>query len=782
MTDMNEKQREQERVNHVLHVIEQKMHSLEEKTGGLKQDIVQLRKTFWDDVTVNLDEPDDIIETHTSLRQQAELLSERERSHGQFFKQYKNLTRLKNSPYFGRIDFLEEDEKETEKIYIGLFSLLDENQENFLVYDWRAPISSMYYDFAPGSAHYQTMDGKIKGEIELKRQYIIRDGHIKGMFDTGITIGDEILQAVLSDQADTQMKNIVATIQKEQNEIIRNDEKKYLVVQGAAGSGKTSAALQRVAYLLYKYREKLQADNILLFSPNQLFNSYVATVLPELGEDNMEQSTFYQYLTHRLKEFDVEDSYTQLEYILSEKQDRFYPIRKKSILFKADLIFKEIIDKYVDSLQKEGMLFKNISFRGERFITREEILSYFYSIENHITIPNRIQILRDWLLEKVDEKEKEERTKDWVLEESELLDREDYLKVYRKLQKEQRFSDKTFNDYDREEKMLAELIVRRKLAPLRRKINDYAFVDIKALYNGLFTWAQTAIEGNILPEEWDQIGAQTGEQLKRGKIYYEDATPYLYLKDKLEGKQVHVKIRHLFIDEAQDYSPFQFAFFKEIFPNSKMTILGDVNQSIFTHSVGEQNGLLHSNELFPKDQLEKIILTKSYRSTKQIVEFTEGMLKDEHEIIPFNRSGNLPSVVKVENQEALHKGIVETVEVLQNNGYDTIAIICKTVEETNQAYEALKGDIDLHLVKKESLTYEKGLLIIPSYLAKGIEFDAVIIYNSAQNVYRDEDERKLFYTACTRAMHELYLFTVGIVTPFINDIEQDKYRLVRMDD
>src|SRR5690606_31084242 len=365
-------------VNKVIDSIEKQMEKLKSKTGNLKKDIVSLRKSFWDDVTVNIDDPDDVIETHASIKQQAELLGERERSHGQFHKQYKNLQRLKSSPYFGRIDFVEEGEKKAEQIYIGLFSLMDEDGENFLIYDWRAPIARMYYDYAPGPAQYEPMDSIIKGEIELKRQYIIRNGRIKGMFDTTITIGDEILQAVLSGQADNHMKNIVATIQKEQNAIIRNNKKKYIVVQGAAGSGKTSAAMQRVAYLLYRYRETLKAENILLFSPNQMFNSYVSTVLPELGEDNMEQSTFYQYLQQRLN-IDIENPYTQIEYVLGAKQDQAYDIRKKSIQFKASLAYKKIIDHYVKDLLTTGMLFKNIRFRGELLISKKEIYDYFYS-------------------------------------------------------------------------------------------------------------------------------------------------------------------------------------------------------------------------------------------------------------------------------------------------------------------------------------------------------------------------------------------------------------------
>ncbi|WP_062353890.1 RNA polymerase recycling motor HelD [Bacillus kwashiorkori] len=771
---------EQKRLKETIVEIDRKISVIKQKSGSLKEQIVSLRQTFWDDVTVNLDEPDDVIETHTSLRQQAELLSERERSHRHFHKQLKNLQRLKSSPYFGRMDFLESGENEAEVVYIGLFSLMDENNEEFLVYDWRAPISSMYYDYVPGPAKYETMDGPIKGEITLKRQYIIRDGKIKGMFDTGITIGDEILQQVLSDQADTNMKNIVATIQKEQNEIIRHDRKKYLIVQGAAGSGKTSAALQRVAYLLYRYRERLTADNILLFSPNPMFNSYVGNVLPELGEDNMQQSTFFEYLQHRLGDtFLLENPFSQMEYMLSTDKDDKYFIRMASISFKTSLDYKHLLDLYVKDLSEGGLIFKNILFRKEVFISSEEISEYFYSLAKTISIPNRLDITKDWLLARLDEKEKAELDREWVEHERDLLEREDYLKAYKVLQREQRFTEDTFNDMEREEKLLAQWIVGRRIKPLKRKVEQLSFLNLNQIYQQFFLWVMEQSGTSFtIPENWEKVTLATVRRLKKNQLYYEDATPFLYLKDKLEGKHTYTSIRQLFIDEAQDYSPFQFAFLQEIFPFSKMTILGDVNQSIFTHSVRNQNGLAKTSELFPKDELEQIVLTKSYRSTRQIVEFTEQILTDGHSIEPFNRNGNKPTLSIIRQKDSLNKHIISEVHSMQQRGHETIAIICKTGAESLEVYNELKNNIPVQLIRKETYTYEKGISILPSYLSKGIEFDGVIIYNCANDVYKDEDERKLFYTACTRAMHELHLYSVGDYTHLLANVAEDKYQLI----
>src|SRR5699024_818523 len=264
---------EQHRVDNVIEEIHQKQEKLYAKATGLKEDVIDLRKNFWEDVTVNIDEPDDVIETQASIKQQAELLKEREQFHGKIGKEQKALQRLAHSPYFGRIDFWEDGETESKPIYIGMASLMDQDDEDFLVYDWRAPISSLYYDYSPGKAEYDTMSGMITGEMTLKRQFIIRGGVIQGMFDTGVTIGDTLLQQALGGNASTTMKSIVATIQKEQNKIIRDERHRFLIVQGVAGSGKTSAALQRIAFLMYRYRETLHADNVVLFSPNPLFSS-----------------------------------------------------------------------------------------------------------------------------------------------------------------------------------------------------------------------------------------------------------------------------------------------------------------------------------------------------------------------------------------------------------------------------------------------------------------------------------------------------------------------------
>lgn len=773
MSDMQNKdlQFEQDRVNFVIKEIEKKKQKLQKNTGGVSSDVLELRKTFWEDVTVNMDEPDDVIETAASIKQQAELLSERERTYKQMDKQIRILERLKFSPYFGRIDFFEKGEANVDHVYLGIASFMDEHDENFLIYDWRAPISSLYYDFAPGPAVYSTLDGEIEGDMELKRQFIIRASEIKAMFDTGVTIGDEMLQEVLGNNANAQMKSIVATIQREQNQIIRNERSKLLIVQGVAGSGKTSAALQRVAYLLYRHRDTLKSENIMLFSPNPLFNSYVSTVLPELGEENMEQATFMEYLNHRIgKKFDIEDPFDQMEFLLNQEDNQDYHTRVKGIRYKASLAFKDIIDQYAKDLSSKGLLFKDLVFRGEIIISTEAISDYFYSLDSSFTIPNRMEMVKDWLLRELKRRVRQERSKSWVEEEVQFLEKEDYQEVYQELQDKNRYSDNSFDDFEQEQKFLAERVVKVKFKPLFSRVKRLNFIDMQTLYSQLFKKGDNHTE--ILLDDWTQICLQTVVRLENDKITYEDATPFVYLQDLIKGRKSSSGIRHIFIDEAQDYTPFQFAFIQRLFPYSKMTLLGDYNQAIFSGATESPTVITDYQE--KEEDVEKIILTKTYRSTKEIVDFTRSLVEGGEAIEPFNRHGRKPTIKMT--QSNLSNGLIqEKVNEFLQEGHGTIAVICRTAAESKRVYAALKNELPLHLIEKSTIAYEKGILVIPSYLAKGIEFDGVILYDSSQ--YVNESERKLFYTVCTRAMHRLHLFATKDISPLMKNVSETLYEI-----
>ncbi|MFD0958662.1 RNA polymerase recycling motor HelD [Paenibacillus chungangensis] len=761
------RQEEQQRVEELRRLMKGKLATLERQTGGLREEIVTIRRHFWDDVTVNFEDAAETAETYASMKQQAELLTERERSHRVAAVQLKTLMRLMDSPYFGRIDiaYEGEDSAAAQPVYLGVGSLLDESGEHYLVYDWRAPVSSVYYDYGPGPVRYTTPAGTIRGEMTLKRQYVIRNGTIESMFDTGVTIGDELLQEVLGKHSDAAMKSIVATIQREQNQIIRNERARLLIVQGAAGSGKTSAALQRVAYLLYRYRDTLSAEQILLFSPNPMFNSYISTVLPELGEQNMGQTTYQQYLEHRLgRMFRLEDQFDSMEYKLTAQRDRMYNQRIAGMTFKSEEGFMHIIDAYAKDLMTQGLRFKPLKFRGRTLIGEREMRERFYGIDNSISIPNRLRMMSEWLLKELTRLGKLERKKNWVEDEMELLDNEEYIHSFQALRGKNKFHDASFDDAGSEHDYLASRIVQQKFKPLRIRVKRLKFIDVPAIYKGLFYRSVGAVK---FPEQWDSIAKWTVERLDEGIMPYEDATPYLYLKEKMEGFHTNTKIKHVLIDEAQDYSLFQFHYLKRLFPAAKMTVLGDSNQTIFAHaSSGE--GFHRLSDLFGADHTETITLTRSYRSTQEIIQFTAGMLPDGHRIEAFNRSGKEPVVTYVSDEAAMIDALQHKLVELERSGYRSVAIICKSAEESRNIYERMNNSCpQLRLIRSDTATFEKGLAVIPSYLAKGVEFDAVVISDASSRQYSAESERKLFYTACTRAMHELHLLYCGELTPFI---------------
>ncbi|TCP57966.1 DNA helicase-2/ATP-dependent DNA helicase PcrA [Tumebacillus sp. BK434] len=760
-------QKEQQRVDRVTTEIRKRTEQLQEQVGLVKADIVEIRKNFWDDVKVNFENAVEAAETVASMRQQSEVLGERERQHRHAQKELKSLLRLKENPYFGRIDFAEPGEG-LQEIYLGTASYFDEESEQFLVFDWRAPVSSLYYDYSPGPATYETPGGTVEGTMELKRQFIIRDAVIKSLFDTGVTIGDELLQQVLGRHSDAQMKSIVATIQKEQNRIIRNERNRLLVVQGAAGSGKTSAALQRVAYLLYRYREWLSADQIVLFSPNDMFNSYIATVLPELGEENMQQTTFQEYLERRLgRQFELEDPFLQMEYVLTAMEEPGYAARVEGIQYKASVGFMRLLERYAKQLGDSGMVFKNLKFRGEQVISAEQIAAKYAEYDTAMSIPNRMRLLTEWLLLELETAAEAEIEKDWVQEEIDLLDNEEYLKAYQHLRRQKRFRENTFDDFDRERKVLGEMVVRKKFKPLRTGVKRLKHLDVTAMYRQLFADPELAGRlGAELPPEFAEFARQTVEKMREGELYYEDATPYLYLKELLEGVEMNTQVRHVFVDEAQDYSPFQFAFLKRLFPHARMTVLGDLNQAIYAHAQ-KADGFGPLADLYPEEERELIVLRQSYRSTRQIVDFTRKMMPGGEEIQPFNREGEEPTVTRAADADDLTAKVLDRLHELQAEGHRTVAVICKTAEESRAAYERLQGRVEVKLIGKETVHFEPGLVVIPAYLAKGVEFDAVILYDASQERYGRESERRLFYTACTRAMHELHLFYIGEPSLFL---------------
>jgi len=705
--------------------IEMEMGRLEEIVHYRGSEVLDIRRNFWDEVTVNTADYYDLAETAASITQQQAVLSQEERSHRHALKNLRKLKRLHRTPYFARIDFIEEGQK-VERIYIGLGSLVDEDTHELLIYDWRAPISSLFYDYTPGPARYQTPDGWIEGEITLKRQYIINNGKLENMFNTGISIGDTMLQVLLAKNTEGKMSSIVTTIQREQNQIIRDDQHEILIVQGAAGSGKTSVALQRVAYLLYKHRNSLTSEQMVLFSPNSLFNDYVSNVLPELGEANMLQTTFQEHLQRGIgKVYKVEDAYDQLEYLLSTPEGEPPSLKRlQAIERKTSLSFMEQMDQYIEQLKETGIQFHDFQLRTKVLISKEKLTEWFY----HETLADAPLPARM------------EKLKERALEELEVLQERLYKNRFKKMLRNPKFLGT-----DEEMKAESRKTARKAFGPLRRIAKQLEFLDIIGMYNKF-------LNESILSQE---------------KIPYEDATPILYLKASLIGWPTINQMKQVIVDEAQDYSPFQLRYIRRLFPRARFTLLGDLNQGIHHANVQSYD---HLDQLFGQAPIALFQMTKSYRSTNEIIEFTRGILKDPQPIESVGRSGDEPKIIAVPSDDQLASEIIKGVQELWQKGSKSIAIICKTESETRMAYENLKNKVDqeIHLLTKETFVFKGGLVVIPAYLAKGLEFDSVIIYNASEKVYQRSAERKLLYTACTRALHHLFLFFTGKLTPLID--------------
>ena len=683
-----------------------------------------------------------------SIHQQQQLLSEREHAWQHSAKQLDTVERLEKRPYFARVDFKEQGEKKPETIYIGLGSFADKN-DHFLIYDWRAPISSIYYDGKLGEVSYNSPEGKITVDMTKKRQFMIEDGKIVNMFDTNESIGDQMLLEVLSEKSSTQMKSIVTTIQQEQNKIIRNTSADLLFVQGAAGSGKTSAILQRIAFLLYRYRGNLTSSDVIMFSPNQLFNDYIKNVLPEMGEQNMVQMTYWQFVARRLPGMNVENLFKQFE-----DQNADTNISK----FKDSVNFFNLVTRYAKHLNKRGVVFKNIYFRDKKkpYFDKEKIKEIYYSYNENYNLANRIDATREELIKMLNRKIAPEARKAWVARTIEGMSQSELNELYDR-------PDQEFESEAKEEAFLGRKIVLKALKGVHKRILHNHFINMRAQYLSFLRAVPKMVDlakWNIDEEDWMHHIDEVKENFKKHDIAITDVSAYLYLYDLITGRRTNYEMRYAFIDEIQDYTPFQLAYLKYNFPRAKFTMLGDLNQAIFTKD--ESRSLLKQiSGLFDPEKTDVVQLTKSYRSTKQLTNFTKQILRQGEKIEAFNRQGPKPVIWGRDSDE---QAIDVLVDVLRDNEKRkmTTAIITKDLTGAKFVHEKLseKGEKST-LIATANQRLVDGTLVIPSYLAKGLEFDAVVMWGANKKNYHQLDETQLVYTITSRAMYKLDVIYTG---------------------
>lgn len=761
MVKETEQQKEQKHLDKVLGLIKKKESESDHSIEHAQNEAQNINSHFFDDVKLDYDGYSTSMDTALSIHQQQQMLAERQNAWQHSAKQLSTLQRLEKRPYFARVDFQEPNE-DPETIYIGLGSFADK-EDHFLIYDWRAPISSIYYDGKLGKVSYNAPDGVQTVDMTKKRQFLIEDGKITNMFDTNESIGDQMLLNVLNEKSSTQMKSIVTTIQREQNKIIRNTSADLLFVQGAAGSGKTSAIMQRVAYLLYRYRGNLTSSDVIMFSPNQLFNDYVKNVLPEMGEQNMVQMTYWQFVSRRVPGMNVENLFEQFED--NEQND-------KIVNLKDSLQFFNAVTRYAKHLEKNGLIFKNIYFKNKKkpFFEKEKIKEIYYGFNENYHLRNRIEATKEALINSLNRRIEPETRKAWVDKTIESLDQEQLNKLYDR-------PDQEFESSAKEEHFLARKIVIKQLKQVSRKIHQNRFLNIRAQYLRFLRAVPKLIDlskWEISQEEWEAHIENVKERFRNGKIKMADISPYLYLYDLVTGRRTDYEMRYAFIDEIQDYTPFQLAYLKYNFPRAKFTMLGDLNQAIFTKD--ESKTLLGQiSKLFDPEKTDVVQLTQSYRSTKELTNFTKQILRQGEKIEAFDRRGPKPAFYKRDSLEKEYNAL-EDILVENDEQKLTTAIITKTLAEAQEVAKVLKErKIKATLIGSANQRLVPGTLVMPSYLAKGLEFDAVIAWNVSRDNYHQLDETQLLYTITSRAMYKLDLIYTDEKSPLFDDLDEKTY-------
>ncbi|HAT4247327.1 TPA: AAA family ATPase [Clostridium perfringens] len=689
---------EEKKLEEVSNILNEEMLSYINKRKFVTQYILDYRKNAVEEYK---DDEDKLIEYFDHERYV------KEQAFTTIDKKLKELTILKESPYFGRVTFndLEFDQKDT--LYVGRFGVTPEGSYEPVIVDWRAPVASLFYHGSLGEASYTSPDGPIKCDIEGRRQIIVKKGELKGVFDSAIDVKDDILQMVLSNNSSDKLKDVIMTIQQEQDEIIRKERTSNIVVNGVAGSGKTTIALHRVAYLLYNYRKELE-DKVLILGPNGIFMEYISQVLPSLGEVGVKQETFASFA---LKEMDSElyimsfDKY--LEKILSENKEFIEDAKYKN----SYEIIKDL-DNLVKAMDKDYFRVEDVKYFGDLVISKEEIEEMFNKHYEYMPLFRRSEKIKRIILSKIKDKRDE---KVWELN-------EEIRKEKEKLTPE-------------------ELLIEENNLEFRRKLRIREIVkEVMDSRAKLDSW----ISREDVLDIYDRFNGNKKEYT------INDLAPILYLAIKLEGKKATKDYRHVVIDEAQDYSPLQFKVVRELTGTKYFTVVGDVNQRLIKYS--DLAPMMELGKIFDDVNPEIYNLNKSYRSTYEIMEYANKYL-DEDRIIPIVRHGKPVEEIEFHNNEELSESIIESLKEFSNEGLESIAIITRDKEELEKVYNLISNKVHLVKFDNEDVLYKGGNVIIPSYFAKGLEFDGVIIVDNGSS--KDENEDLIKYIMSTRALHRL---------------------------
>lgn len=769
----SERAYEENRLKQTLTLAEKQLRAAKEAAERVRSEIMEAKEEMREDAThgiISLSSTEDF-EAIVELSQYQNSVTSRVADYEGKEHQIRLLENMMKSPYFARIDFVFDGEDEAEEIYIGRTSLKKENAQEMAVYDWRSPVAGVFYRFMTGKAFYDAPCGRITGEVTKKRQYEIKNGMLEYFFDADVEIVDEFLRQLLSQNATAKMKAVVETIQREQDVVIRDMENDLLMVQGVAGSGKTSIALHRAAYLMYQgLQNKLAANNILIVSPNAAFEQYISGVLPELGEEHVESMVFDELLRAVIKEKKIQPRNEFLENLLCRPKNA--EIMKKSIRFKTSEQFRRVLDQFVSEIPERWMKLDDVFYEGKR-IAAAGVLKQKLSEaaargsgREPVRLGIRLEQLEAYVLECAFGSGKQRgirAEKSAVRQEVRSMLKLDIPALYGSLFQEEAWD---MSGWVSEEGACG-------LSGQEPEEGAYGLSGQETEEGACGLSGQEPQEGacGLSEQELQEIRAYTLKNLGSGRLAYDDAIAVAYLYLKIYGAEGYRNIRQVVIDEAQDYYPLQYRIFGLLFPNAKFTVLGDLHQTIEKRE--EISFYERTAGILNQKTSSLITLHKSFRCTNEILKFSlrflpEGEAAGEHsEIESFNRSGDEVTVMTADSTRTLTERIAEEIALCRRRGFGSIGLLCKTEANAAGLYQKLKSMTDIRLVRAGSMPELQGAFLIPVYMAKGLEFDAVILCDADNLNYCDDDDKSLLYVACTRALHRLSVFGEKEISPLI---------------
>ncbi|NFQ00714.1 AAA family ATPase [Clostridium sporogenes] len=755
---------EKEKLNETIEWIEEKITSLKEREEHISNKINEINK-----------------EAKGAYNYEVESLQ------NSLHINKKNLNSYKSSvsaPYFARIDFREKL-KDNESFYIGKVGLLDEEDKEEMVVDWRSPIADLYYSGVQGKASYKAPIGNIEGELLLKRKFIIKNQKLIDAFDEGINeiilnfneenerngenaLIDEFLKINLEENRGNKLKDIVSTIQKEQNDIIRADMYKPLIIQGSAGSGKTTIALHRIAYLLYKYKNKITGEDIVILAPNKLFLDYISEVLPNLGVGKVKQSTFNKLSKEILNfNYQIIDKDEKLSKIIENRNSKENKFITNTSKIKGSLVYKKMLDRYIKYLELNDMFIDDIKIQGYVLFPSREIIRLYKNDLKHLPLNKRKIEIKRYLNNKIDAKIQNvwnDIDKEYILKIREV-------KSKYKEDKEEEKRNNVIKLYEERDKKKQEIKLEAEEV-LNETIKEWFIDDIVYVYRDMYMEEENlnyATTG-IIPETLiNYMKNKIEEDANKEKIDEEDLAALLYLKINIDGVD-NYKFSHMVIDEAQDYSPLELYVLKLLSKARGYTIVGDLGQSIYYYK-GIDNWEKLIKEVY--EEGEYTPLKQSYRSTVEIVDFANKVLrKQKNNLQPAKavlRHGKYPEKIRYQDEKDFYEKLNSVIETIEKKEDKTIAIICKDYEQCESLKEFLhlKEEKQWEIVDKDNEILPKRI-VIPSYITKGLEFDCSIIYDCSEENYSETElDKKILYVVLTRALHEEYIFYKGKITKLL---------------